>query len=89
MRKALLSLPFAVLALASHDAQAQARTVTGRVLGTDGAGLPGVTVVVKGTSQGTATDTDGRYSLSVPASAGTLVFSSIGFDSKEMALGSE
>jgi TonB-linked SusC/RagA family outer membrane protein len=89
MRRTLLSLPIAVLALASHDVLAQARTVTGRVLGTDGAGLPGVTVVAKGTSQGTATDGEGRYTLSVPAGASTLVFSSVGFDSKEVAIGSQ
>lgn len=89
MRKTLLSLPLAVLALASHDVLAQARTVTGQVLGTDGSGLPGVTVVVKGSSQGTATDGEGRYSLSVPASATTLVFSSIGYTAKEVALGSQ
>lgn len=89
MRRTLLSLPIAVLALASHDVLAQARTVTGRVLGSDGAGLPGVTVVAKGTSQGTATDGEGRYSLSVPAGASTLVFSSVGFESKEVAIASQ
>ncbi|UOG75275.1 TonB-dependent receptor [Hymenobacter tibetensis] len=89
MRKILLSLPLAVATFAGHDVQAQTRTVTGRVLGTDGAGLPGVTVVAKGTSVGTATDGEGRYSLAVPTSASTLVFSSVGFDSKEVALGTQ
>ncbi|UOQ66557.1 SusC/RagA family TonB-linked outer membrane protein [Hymenobacter volaticus] len=89
MRKVLLSLPFTVVALAGHDVQAQTRTVTGQVQGTDGAGLPGVTVVAKGTSVGTATDGEGRYSLAVPASASTLVFSSVGFDSKEVAIGTQ
>lgn len=68
---------------------AQARTITGQVIGTDGAGLPGVTVVVKGSSQGTATDGNGNYSLSVPAAGGTLVFSSIGYDAREVAIGTK
>jgi hypothetical protein len=88
MRKHLLSLPLAILALTSHDALAQARTVTGQVKGADGTGLPGVTVVVKGSSQGTATDANGNYSLAVPAGSGTLVFSSIGYDAREVAIGS-
>jgi len=45
--------------------------------------------VAKGTSQGTATDGEGRYSLSVPAGATTLVFSSVGFDSREVAIGTQ
>ncbi|HEX8425761.1 TonB-dependent receptor [Hymenobacter sp.] len=89
MRKVLLSLPLAIVALTGHDVQAQTRTVTGQVQGADGAGLPGVTVVAKGTSVGTATDGEGRYSLAVPATASTLVFSSVGFDSKEVVLGTQ
>jgi iron complex outermembrane receptor protein len=57
--------------------QAQILTVTGRVTTTNGSAQPGVTVLQKGTSNGTSTDSDGRYSISVPGSA-TLVFSAIG-----------
>jgi TonB-linked SusC/RagA family outer membrane protein len=89
MRKALLLFPFTVLAVASHDVQAQTRTITGQVIGTDGAALPGVTVVIKGGSQGTSTDADGRYSLAVPSSATTLVYSFIGYSSKEVAIGTQ
>ncbi|GAA4386013.1 TonB-dependent receptor [Hymenobacter koreensis] len=89
MRKALLFGPAALIALVSPDLQAQNRTVTGRVVGTDGSGLPGVTVVVKGSSQGTSTDTEGRYSLSVPESSGVLVFSFVGYDTKEVAIGNQ
>ncbi|GAB3855151.1 TonB-dependent receptor [Hymenobacter terrigena] len=56
--------------------------VSGRVTQANGEGLPGVTVLVKGTNNGTATSPDGRYSLSVPEGA-TLVFSSVGFVSQE------
>ncbi|WP_197076755.1 SusC/RagA family TonB-linked outer membrane protein [Hymenobacter terrenus] len=69
---------------------AQTRTVSGRV--TDektGAGLPGVTVLLKGTSNGSSTNSDGSFTLSVPESGGTLVFSSIGMVTQERAIGSE
>lgn len=51
----------------------------------DGSPLPGVYVRIKGTNTGTATDVDGKYSLSVPAN-GTLVFSSIGYTEQEIAV---
>lgn len=87
MRKLLFPLSAVVLMVGARDAYAQNRPVTGRVIGSDGAGLPGVTVLVKGGTQGTATDVDGRYTLSVPATATTLVFSFVGFDSKEAKIG--
>ena len=58
-------------------------TITGKVTDRTGNGLPGVTVVVKGTTNGTATGVDGSYSLSVPETAGVLVFSFIGYTSQE------
>ena len=58
-------------------------TVAGRVTGTNGDGLPGVTVLVKGTSIGTSTGVDGSFSLSVPENS-VLVFSSVGFVRQEM-----
>lgn len=64
------------------------RTVTGRVTGDKGEGLPGVTVVVKGTSQGTGTDANGNYSLAVPNDNTVLVISSIGFVKQEVVVGS-
>ncbi|QIL75498.1 SusC/RagA family TonB-linked outer membrane protein [Hymenobacter sp. HDW8] len=59
--------------------------VTGRVTQSNGDGLPGVTVLVKGTSQGTSTNSDGTFSITVPE-GGTLVFSSIGFTSRELSV---
>ncbi|CAN5912072.1 hypothetical protein BH24BAC1_BH24BAC1_32090 [soil metagenome] len=61
-------------------------TVTGRVTGAGGMPLPGVTVVVKGTTVGTSTDGDGRYTLQVPEGGGTLVFSFIGFTAQEVPI---
>ena len=60
--------------------------VTGRVTGTNGEPLPGVTVLVKGTTNGTATDANGNFSLTVPENS-TLVFSSVGFLRQEVAVG--
>ena len=87
MRKLLFPLSAVVLMVGARDAHAQNRAVTGRVIGSDGGGLPGVTVLVKGGTQGTATDVDGRYTLSVPSTATTLVFSFVGYDSKEAKIG--
>ena len=49
----------------------------------DGSSLPGVNIIIKGTTQGAVTDLDGKYSISVP-SGSTLVFTYMGFDSKEV-----
>ena len=59
-------------------------TVTGRVIDeTTGEGLPGVTVLVQGTSNGTVTDTEGKYSISVEEGS-TLVFSFVGYHTQEV-----
>lgn len=69
-------------------AQAQERVVSGRVTSSDDASaLPGVNVVLKGTTNGTVTNTEGKYTMSVPASGGTLVFTFIGFASQEVVIG--
>lgn len=67
---------------------AQERTVSGKVTSTeDGSALPGVNVVLKGTTNGTVTDSDGNYKLNVPATGGSLVFSFIGLQTQEAAIG--
>ncbi len=73
-----------LITLVSQAQPARSTTVTGRVTDavTNG-GLPGVNVVVKGSQQGTTTNADGQYSLTVPASTATLTFSYIGFVSQE------
>jgi len=66
---------------------AQDRAVTGTVLSTeDNSSIPGVTVVVKNTSNGTSTDSDGKFSINAGANA-TLVFSAVGFATQEIAIG--
>ena len=62
----------------------QERTVTGKVTSAeDGAGIPGVNIIVKGTSAGTTTNIDGSYSVQVPENA-TLVFSFVGYATQEI-----
>jgi iron complex outermembrane receptor protein len=56
-----------------------ARQVTGRVLDGTGGGLPGVTVIVPGTTNGTGTDGNGNFQLTVPATATKLSFSFVGY----------
>ena len=73
-----------------HGVMAQTRNISGRV--TDqatGNGLPGVTILLKGTSNGVSTNADGAFSLAVPEAGGTLVFSSVGMTSQERAIGNE
>jgi hypothetical protein len=60
--------------------------VKGRVLAEDGSPLPGVNVIVKGTSIGTVTDANGNYSLTLPNGATQLVFSFIGMNSQEVPI---
>ncbi len=67
----------------------QTKTVSGKVTDTDGEPLPGVTVMIKGTTQGSVTGSDGNYSVqNVPAGA-TLVFSYVGMKSQEVAVGNQ
>jgi TonB-linked SusC/RagA family outer membrane protein len=70
---------------ASTTAAVQDVTISGRVTDAKGEGLPGVTVLVKGTSTGTSTNSDGSFSLSVPENS-VLVFSSVGYLRQELAI---
>ena len=68
--------------------QQEMRKVTGKVTDTEGTPLPGVTVVIAGTTLGTATDVDGNYSLECPEVENlTLIFSFVGMESQEIAVG--
>jgi TonB-linked SusC/RagA family outer membrane protein len=68
-----------------HQDQQQ-KNVTGKVTDSFGAALPGVTVVIKGTTQGTITDVNGNYSISNVLVDGTLVFSFVGMKTQEIAI---
>lgn len=82
MKAVLLS--FFALLLCSVSGYAQNITVTGKVSDAMGT-LPGVSVAIKGTTNGTVTDVDGKYSLNVAKNA-TLVFSFVGMKSQEVTV---
>lgn len=63
--------------------------ITGKVLDENHLGLPGVNVVIKGTSTGTITNTDGNYSIKVPNANSVLVFSYVGYLTKEITVGDQ
>ncbi|MCF2491380.1 SusC/RagA family TonB-linked outer membrane protein [Dyadobacter sp. CY347] len=65
------------------------RTITGKVSDEKGQPLPGVSVVVKSTKVGTATNTEGTYQLSVPDAGGVLVFSYVGYAPEEVTIGNQ
>lgn len=73
--------------LSMAHATAQQRTVSGKVTSADnGSELPGITIVLKGTSTGTTTDAHGKYSITVANGAQTLVFSFVGFVTQEITV---
>lgn len=76
-----------MLLLSAGIAQAQDVQVSGTVLDETGMPLPGVSILLKGTTRGTTTDLDGKYSITGPSS-GVLVFSFIGYNSLEENIGS-
>jgi TonB-dependent starch-binding outer membrane protein SusC len=79
---------FISLLFLSHITLSQDFTVRGQVSDENGESLPGVNVVAKSTTIGTVTDIEGTYSLSVPENTSTLVFTSVGYQSTEVTIGS-
>jgi TonB-linked SusC/RagA family outer membrane protein len=75
--------------LKSGDIFRQAQTVTGVVKSETGETLPGVTVLIKGTTVGTITDVDGKYSINVENKTQVLVFSFVGMASQEIVVGDQ
>ena len=71
------------------SSQQAGKKITGKVTDATGVGLPGVSIVVKGTTIGVISDTDGNYALSIPSDAKTLVFSFVGMNPKEIAVDSK
>lgn len=86
--KRILLFCFMAVAMLVNPALAQERTVSGKVTSAeDGSGLPGVNVVIKGTSTGTVTDLDGNFKISVPDGA-VLQISALSYSAQEIAVGS-
>jgi TonB-linked SusC/RagA family outer membrane protein len=79
---------FAVMLLLLVSSAAFAQTVSGRITSSeDGSSLPGVNILIKGTTNGTITDADGSFSLALPSANAVLVFSYVGFNTQEVAVG--
>ena len=69
-------------------AWAQERTITGKVMAAeDGSSIPGASILLKGSNKGANTDANGTYSISVPSTGGTLVFSFVGSATQEIEIG--
>ncbi|MBU2913739.1 SusC/RagA family TonB-linked outer membrane protein [Reichenbachiella agariperforans] len=79
----------ALLLTTAIQVYAQTKVVTGVIKDAElGDALPGVNVLIQGTQTGTVSDFDGRYSISIPSDETVLVFSFVGYQSKETTVGS-
>ncbi|MBN1789343.1 MAG: SusC/RagA family TonB-linked outer membrane protein [Bacteroidales bacterium] len=87
LRGSLLTL--LLFGFAVGIASAQERTVKGKVTSEEEGPLPGVNVVVQGTLQGTVTDADGNYSLTVPGPETVLVYSYVSYTSQSVTVGDQ
>ncbi len=88
MRKILYFLIF-ILIFSVPSLLSQPLEITGKIIGEDGAGMPGVNVVIKGTTTGTVTDVDGNYRITVPDSESILQFSYVGYLPEEITVGNQ
>ena len=87
--RSFLMLMFGV-ALTSQFAFAQGRKVSGKVTdASDNSGVPGASVLIKGTTKGVATDADGNFSIDVRGASDVLVISFVGYSSKEVTVGNQ
>src|SRR5450759_4724905 len=84
-----IALFFLSMVLSSSIIFAQEKTITGKVSGEGEGSLPGVNVTVQGTTIGAITDMNGSYSIKVPGTASVLVFSSIGYSTKQVVVGTQ
>jgi TonB-dependent starch-binding outer membrane protein SusC len=82
----ILSLMFLIVFLTINLSAQENRPVKGTVTDETGQPLPGVTVIVKGTTQGTVTNADGNFSLAIPSDTETLQFSFVGMQTQEVAI---
>src|ERR1700743_3014820 len=89
MRKILqMAMLFVVLVacVRAHGQTGAITTIKGTVSDDQGVTLPGVTIMLKGSGINAISDINGKYSINVPSSAKTLVFSFVGMETREVAL---
>ena len=79
----------AIVMLGSFSSFAQDRKVSGKVSGTDSQGIPGVSILVKGTNTGATTDVNGSFSVTVKSDAAVLNISAVGYKSQSVTVGSQ
>ncbi len=84
----LISLILLVV-LMTGMAFAQQKTITGKVTDVNGSSIPGVSVILKGTTTGVTTNNDGKYSLTSSADAKILIFSFVGMRTQEVSIGNK
>lgn len=84
--KAIALMCVVALVFSTHVFAQQIKTVTGTVYGENNATLPGATIKVKGTTIGTISDLDGKFTLQVPATAKTLEVSFVGMETQDVAI---
>jgi TonB-linked SusC/RagA family outer membrane protein len=82
-------LLLAIVMLGSFSSFAQDRKVTGKVSGTDSQGIPGVSILVKGTNTGATTDINGAFSVTVKSGSAVLNISAVGYKSQSITVGSQ
>ncbi|RYZ22703.1 MAG: SusC/RagA family TonB-linked outer membrane protein [Chitinophagaceae bacterium] len=82
-RKLIKSIVLPVILMLWSVAAFAQTQVTGRITDANGAGIAGVTVTVKGSNTATSTNENGQYTITVPANGSTLVFSSVGYATRE------
>ncbi len=77
---------FLIVSAAPEITSQQGKQISGLVTGKDGSPIPGVSIAVKGTTQGTITDNSGKFQMEIPPNAQTLVFSFVGMKPQEVAV---
>ncbi|MHA8079328.1 SusC/RagA family TonB-linked outer membrane protein [Aquirufa antheringensis] len=82
-------LLLAIVMLGSFSSFAQDRKVTGKVSGTDSQGIPGVSILVKGTNTGATTDVNGAFSVTVKSATAVLNITAVGYKSQSITVGSQ
>lgn len=85
----LLTTPVARLWAQTAGTSAAGTPVTGSINDEKGSALPGVSVLLKGSSRGTTSDSEGRFQLAVPDAGAILIFSFVGYTSQEVAVGNQ
>ncbi len=86
-KKGISMMLFFIMLFSQNLAYSQERTVSGTIIdGSNGTGIPGANIVIKGTTSGTTTDFDGNYKLSIPQGA-ILVYSFLGYKTVEKKVG--